>query len=64
MESFQKRDRDRKKMGKRLVKEARRKERADRRRDGPAATLAPPAAAAAPTADSRRVPTLDAGTSS
>jgi len=35
LESFQKRDRDRKKIEKRTVKEARRKERAERRRNEP-----------------------------
>jgi len=35
LESFQKRDRDRKKIEKRTVKEARRKDRAERRRNEP-----------------------------
>lgn len=36
MESFQKRERDRKKMAKRIEREARRKERAERKKTGPA----------------------------
>jgi hypothetical protein len=50
IESFQKRDRDRKKLQKRTEKDARRKERSQRRRDSPAtpsaeAPLAPPTVA-------------------
>jgi hypothetical protein len=42
IESFQKRDRDRRKMQKRTEKDAKRKERAERRRDGTDAPAVPP----------------------
>jgi hypothetical protein len=60
MESFQKRDRDRRKLEKRVVKEARRKERADKRRGiapsefpplSPFGAVAPPVTPPIPSGD-------------